>query len=83
MMKMDGFDDCVIGISECFDQETRIVYDLELVLNKMVQSGMTPEEAQEYYEFNQLGAYVPGCPVFLNRMSLEDIELLESEHAEN
>lgn len=75
MMKMDGFDDCIIGVSQCFDQESRIVYDLELVLAKLTQSGMTPDEAQEYHEYNQLGAYVPGCPVFLDRRTLDQLEL--------
>ena len=73
LMKMDGFDDCIIGISECFDQESRIVYDLTKVLSKLESMGMTPEEAQEYYEYNQLGAFVPGCPIFVN-CNWENIE---------
>lgn len=66
MMKMDGFDDCILGVSYGIDQENRIVYDLEKVIDQLIADGMTAEEALEYHEYNQLGAYVPGAPVFLD-----------------
>jgi hypothetical protein len=57
-LKMDGYDDCIIGVSERFGQPNHIVYDLGKVLEKLVSQGLTEDEALEWYEFNMLGAYV-------------------------
>ena len=66
-LKMDGFDDCIIGICESFGNEPRIAYDKELVLAKLAsEPEMTMEDAYEWYEFNMLRAYVgPTTPVFI------------------
>ena len=55
-LKMDGYDDCVIGICERFGQEPIIAYDKNKVLKKLMMQGMTREEAVEFFEFNQLGS---------------------------
>jgi hypothetical protein len=57
-LKMDGFDDCIIGVSERFGQPNHIVYDFDKVLKKLMSQGMTQHEAKEWYEFNMVGAYV-------------------------
>lgn len=57
MATMDGFEDCVAGVVERFNQPPIVCYDKELVLRKLAQD-MTPEEALEYFEFNQLGAWI-------------------------
>jgi hypothetical protein len=68
LLKMDGYDDCIIGVVERFGGESYILYDRELVLEKLQKGGMSYEEALEYYEFNQLGAYVgERTPAFLIR----------------
>jgi hypothetical protein len=68
LLKMDGYDDCIIGVVERFGGESYILYDRELVLEKLQKGGMSYEEAVEYYEFNQLGAYVgERTPAFLIR----------------
>ena len=65
-LKMDGFDDCILGIVERFGGVNHLAYDLNKVLEKLVSQGMTPHEAQEWYEFNMLGAYVgETTPCFL------------------
>ena len=65
-MKMDGYDDCIEGVAERFGQPNHIIYNVDKVLKKLVKQGMTPHEAQEWYEFNMLGAYVgEATPSFL------------------
>lgn len=69
LLKMDGYDDCIVGIVERFGQDSYFIYDKELVLAKLQKdSNMSYEEALEYYEYNQLGAYVgERTPAFLIR----------------
>jgi hypothetical protein len=58
LLKMDGYDDCIIGVVERIGLEPFIAYDRAKVIQKLVSQGMTGDEAEEYFEFNQLGAYV-------------------------
>ena len=58
MIKMDGYDDCIVGIVERFGQDPIICYDKEAVLRKMQQDGMDEEEAVEFFYFNQIGSWV-------------------------
>jgi hypothetical protein len=68
LLKMDGYDDCLVGVVERFGGDSYFIYDKELVLEKLQKDGMSYEEALEYYEFNQLGAYVgERTPAFLIR----------------
>jgi hypothetical protein len=68
LLKMDGYDDCLVGVVERFGEDSYFIYDRELVLEKLQKGGMSYEEALEYYEFNQLGAYVgERTPAFLIR----------------
>jgi hypothetical protein len=69
LLLMDGFDDCIIGICESFGGVPVVAYDYERVLANLQASGMTYEEAVEYHEFNQAGAYVgEQTPVFIHRV---------------
>jgi len=55
---MNGFDDCIIGICSRFGQGDIVAYSLNKVIDKLTKDGMSVEEAFEFYEFNQLGAWV-------------------------
>lgn len=55
---MDGYDDCIIGMMERFGLAPVFAYSRQKVLAKLVSEGMTEEEAEEFYEYNMLGAYV-------------------------
>lgn len=69
LLLMDGFDDCIIGICESFGSVPVIAYDYYRVIANLQASGMTYEEAVEYHEFNQAGAYVgERTPVFIRRI---------------
>jgi biotin synthase-related radical SAM superfamily protein len=65
-MLMNGFDDCIVGIVERFNQPPIVCYDKTKVLQKLFEGGLEPEQAMEYFEFNQLGAWVgEKTPCFL------------------
>jgi hypothetical protein len=63
---MDGFDDCIVGIVERCTMAPIVCYDRERVIAALMRDGMTWEEAEEYFEFNQMGAWVgDSTPCFL------------------
>lgn len=63
---LEGFDDCIIGITEEFGNDNRLLYSLKKMIDKMVSDGMTEEEAIEFYCYNIKGGYFgEQNPVFL------------------
>lgn len=64
----DGFEAALIGFGTCFTADVAI-YDYGACVDILVtRDGMTPDEAQEFLEFNTCGAYVGDhTPVFLRR----------------
>ena len=74
---MTGYDDALMGYvyGKC-DNEPCALYDYEKVIDINMSSGMTYDEAVEYFQFNQLDAYVePGTPKFFEKF---DVDLFES-----
>lgn len=69
---MDGYDDCIIGTCERFGfSDIVVAYDYDKVIKKLMDEGMTDEEAVEFFEFNMLGAWVGDkTPVFI-RLTVE------------
>lgn len=76
LMRMDGFDDCVIGLVTRYGQDSPcICYDTDLVISKLMLQGMTREEAEEFFAHNQIAAWFgDGTPFFLTRMTMEQID---------
>jgi len=65
---MDGYDDCIEGVIERFGQPNHVVYNFEKIIEKLVSSGMTHEEALEWYSYNMVGAYVgETTPSFIHK----------------
>jgi hypothetical protein len=63
LVRVNGYDDCVIGVCSRGD---RLVYDASKVVAKLVEGGASEEEAAEYFEFNIECAYVgPNTPLFV------------------
>lgn len=61
MLKIDGHDNAVIGVSFTWRNQRQVqllVYDAEIIRDNLVKEGMTPDEAREYIEYNIEGAYV-------------------------
>lgn len=51
----DGFDDAIIGVD---DNNLKIVYNIDEVINILIREGMSVDDAIEYYEYNIVGSYV-------------------------
>ena len=62
LLKLDGFDEAVIGVCMTWNNETlveRIVYDGNKIIELLKSDGeMDEEEAQDYLDFNIIGAYM-------------------------
>lgn len=82
MLKADGFDEAIIGVGRRCGQPTIVVYDADKcrrILQKRMKGD--PIDADEYFEFNVVGAWMgENTPIFVERLS--DIEEL-SEWIEN
>jgi len=72
-LRMDGFNDCIEGVVERFGQPDIICYDKAKVLDKIiVESSCSYDEALEFYEFNQIGAWVGDTtPCFIDKSKTE------------
>ena len=68
-LTMTDYDDCIIGVVEQFGRPPIVCYDKNKVLEKLQKDGMNECEAMEYFEYNQIGAYVgEKTPCFLERL---------------
>lgn len=54
----DMFDACLVGMVHQFGRPPVACYSLNQVLTALMRSGMTHEEAVEWFEFNMVGAWV-------------------------
>jgi len=56
---MDGFDQALIGFTQRINEPLLAVYDYERMVTVCVErDGMDEEEAEEYINFNCVGAWV-------------------------
>ena len=54
----DGFDEAIIGVACRCGQPDLLAYSVAKCLEILVANGSSYEEAQEYFEFNVVGAWV-------------------------
>ena len=73
---MVGFDDCIVGIVEQFGRPPIVCYDRNKVIQKMAEEQDSSfEDAEEFFLFNQLGAYVgESTPCFIHLPAKEEYE---------
>lgn len=57
LLKMTGYDDCILGVVRRFN-DSFVLYDKLKVLQKLMDEGMSAEEADEWFEFNMVGAWM-------------------------
>lgn len=70
LLLMDGYDDCIVGICTRFGQRPIVAYDRGRVIQKLMDDGMEYEEAEEFFEFNQIGAWMgDATPCFVERVN--------------
>ena len=61
------YDEAIIGVCEGFGGELKIAYDYDKVIEINTKMDMTYEEAVEWFEYNQIGAYVgEHTPVYIH-----------------
>ena len=61
----DGFDDCIIGVSDDFGK-MRVVYSVEKMIENLMSSGDTYLDAIDWLEFNTLNAWVgENTPIYV------------------
>ena len=68
-LKADGFDDAILGVASRCGQNDIIAYDVNKIIQTLMErDGMDYEEAQEFFEFNIVGAYMgKNTPVFITK----------------
>jgi len=72
MLMTEGFDDALIGYAQRCGQPALAVYDRAKCIDLLMKDGMTHEEAEEYFEYNVVGAWVGDrTPLFLCRVEAE------------
>ena len=64
----DGFNKAIIGMCERFGHSPVVAYDYSTCIAILMRrDAMTYEEAEEYFSFNVIGAYMgEGTPVFIH-----------------
>lgn len=68
LLVMDGFDEAIVGVFYRFGQGPVVAYDRQKVLELLEAQGMSWEEAIDFHQFNQAGAWVgDATPGFLDR----------------
>lgn len=65
-MTLDGFDGCDMGLCLRFGQQPIVIYHLGKCITRLMnRDGMSREEAEEFFEYNIIGAWVgEGTPAF-------------------
>ena len=64
-----GFDEAIIGVANRFGMEPVVAYDRAKVID-ILAKGMSHEDAEEFFEFNTIGAWVGDLtPVFIDTLT--------------
>ena len=59
ILLMDGFDEAFIGFTRPMNQPTLAVYSHKKMIDTLIfRDGMNYDDAEEYIEFNCIGAYI-------------------------
>lgn len=93
MLKLDGFDDALIGIATVWQKAESgganlvdtLIYDGERIVTVLCeQSGTSYEEALEYISFNIEGAYVgEATPIIVWPCAMEQVDEIAQEQKES
>lgn len=61
------YDKAIVGVLFRYDNAV-VVYDYKKVITANMKQGMTREEAEEHFSYNQVGSYVGDhTPIFIDR----------------
>ena len=75
ILTAEGFDDAIVGLARRCSMVT-VAYDVNKMIQIMVDGGMAPEEAREFFEFNVVDAWVgENTPVYIEDYKVfKDVE---------
>jgi len=66
---MDGHDSAILGVASRFGMYVVVAYDYQQVIANLVDGGMPLEEAQTWFDYNMIGAWLGDyTPLFVNRL---------------
>jgi hypothetical protein len=70
----DGFEEAIIGVAERCSKPPLVVYDADKCVRILMQrDGMEEDEAEEFFQFNTLGAWMgENTPLFLWKYEPEE-----------
>jgi len=77
LLLADGFEDAFIGAAMRFGwAEPVALYDYEKCIDILVtRDGMDRGEAEEFFDFNVIGAWVGDqTPIYVTRTTLDDVQ---------
>ena len=61
-----NMENAIVGIVERFDMQPVVLMDKDVVISNCIRDGMSQAEAEEFYDYNILGAYYGDkTPIFL------------------
>ena len=68
LIVLHGFSDALVGISEKFGEEPRLVYSKSRIVEILMEEDeMTEDEAVEHFYYNIIGTYMgKGTPTFIS-----------------
>jgi hypothetical protein len=62
---LDGYDDCIVGVSESYGEEPRIIYSKKQIITKLMED-MNEEDAFDFYYYNIVGGmFGTQNPIFI------------------
>lgn len=71
VLLMDGFDEAFIGHSQRINEPVLAVYSRAKMVEVLMRDGMSDEEAEEYIDYNCVGAWVgEQTPIIVNDFSV-------------
>jgi len=78
LLKIDGMDKALLGICMTWNDHVlveRLVYNGRVITEILIKKGMSEEDAQEYIDFNIVGAYVgDSTPIVMWLATMEELD---------
>lgn len=78
LLKIDGMDKALLGICMTWNDHVlveRLVYNGRVITEILIEKGMSEEDAQEYIDFNIVGAYVgDSTPIVMWLATMEELD---------
>lgn len=67
LMEPAHYDEAIVGVAQRLGMPDAVCYSRSKLIQILVRDGLSPEEAEEFFEFNIAGAYVgPSSPIFID-----------------